>query len=325
MLHNRIINKPEITEIRDFNKSFYLSNGGCDFKFLKKFLRSYKNDFYFTEYVFIVDALKGFKILGYSENIFKLMNTDLKDERTPYFYEYKLKNIVYNKLKDEDLKLINYLERYLNICIKYHYDKLLEYQKKLNTDYFKELFSSSKETILILNNWIEFINNEIQFGSGRNILFYWFDIDSPNRSIFLIPLEFKKEFFENELQLLKSKIKDKIEPKAIDLDDAITNNKIKDYKSTIWFRTGVTLATGVAYDLYNRYKLDKGHFTKICLELGFKDSDRPYFSDTINDNNGDKNTFANKDKLIKLHNYLTENNLSFGSCFLEKYNQIVSE
>ena len=77
--------------------------------------------------------------------------------------------------------------------------------------------------------------------------------------------------------------------------------------------------------MYNKYKFDKGHFTKICLELGFKETDRPYFSDTINDNRGDKNTFANPDKLKKLYNHLTENHLSFGTEFLVKYNQIETE
>ena len=64
-------------------------------------------------------------------------------------------------------------------------------------------------------------------------------------------------------------------------------------------------------------------FQEICLELGFKESDRPYLSATIQNNDSDKNTFANKDKLQKLYKHLTENNLNFGTKFLEKYNQIV--
>jgi hypothetical protein len=107
--------------------------------------------------------------------------------------------------------------------------------------------------------------------------------------------------------------------------DASKTKKAKDYKDFIWFKTGLKLATGEAYDLYNKYKLDKGHFAKICFELGFKETDRTYFSSTINDNETDKNTFTDKDKLQKLHKHLTENNLPFGTEFLEKYNQIETE
>lgn len=103
----------------------------------------------------------------------------------------------------------------------------------------------------------------------------------------------------------------------------LKGNEVKDYQDKIWFKTGVKLATGEAFNLYDKYKLNRGHFSKICLELGFKESDRPYFSATIQNNDSDKNTFANKDKLQKLYKHLTENNLNFGTKFLEKYNQIV--
>jgi hypothetical protein len=121
-------------------------------------------------------------------------------------------------------------------------------------------------------------------------------------------------------KFLNDKLYNKENPEAIDISKP--NKPIKDYKKTIWFRTGLKLATGEAYDLYDKYKLDKGHFTKICLDLGFNDTDRPYFSETINDNKGDKNTFSDKDKLKKLHRHIAENNLNFGNNFLEKYDQI---
>ena len=112
---------------------------------------------------------------------------------------------------------------------------------------------------------------------------------------------------------------------TFNINDASKTKKAKDYKDFIWFKTGLKLATGEAYDLYNKYKLDKGHFAKICFELGFKETDRTYFSSTINDNETDKNTFTDKNKLQKLHKHLTENNLPFGTEFLEKYNQIETE
>lgn len=126
----------------------------------------------------------------------------------------------------------------------------------------------------------------------------------------------------NKIQLLKDLKKDnEREPQQAE----INKPKVKDYKETLWFKTGITLATGEAYNLYRKYKLDRGHFTKICKVLGFKESDRPYFSDTINNNTSNKNTFLSNDKLQKLHKHLTENNLPFGAEFLDQYNQIEAE
>ena len=104
--------------------------------------------------------------------------------------------------------------------------------------------------------------------------------------------------------------------------------KAKDYKNTIWFKTGILLANGEAFDLYKKYKNEKGYFIRICKELGFKESDRPYFSETINDNpkrSSDKNTFADKGKLQKLYKHLKENGLEFGDEFLKKYNALELE
>ena len=136
-----------------------------------------------------------------------------------------------------------------------------------------------------------------------------------------INIQSKSEFLEwykIKIKLISSNNK----PEAIDL----SNTKPKDYKKTIWFKTGITLATGEAFDLYEKHKCEKGVFEKIIKELGFKKSDRPYLSETINDNpkstDKNKNTFANKVKLQYLHKHLTENNMNFGTEFLKKYNEI---
>lgn len=131
---------------------------------------------------------------------------------------------------------------------------------------------------------------------------------------------FFDKFCERQIKILEIE-----RESTVNINNTSTIKKADDYKDFIWFKTGIKLATGEAYDLYNKYKLDKGHFTKLCLELGFKESDRTYFSSTINDNETDKNTFANKDKLQNLHKHLTENSLPFGAEFLEKYNQIEAE
>jgi hypothetical protein len=165
------------------------------------------------------------------------------------------------------------------------------------------------------------------------------EIEKTNKSIDSYNEKFKRlEYFkknqenvisvlESYIDLLNNKLLGQPEFKVINISDTSDDNKprVKDYKETLWFKTGIKLATGEAYKLYSKYKLYKGHFTKICLELGFKETDRPYFSDTINNNTSDKNTFLSNDKLQKLHKHLTENNLPFGAEFLEKYNQIETE
>jgi len=145
-------------------------------------------------------------------------------------------------------------------------------------------------------------------------------------------LKKRSSFLRKRIVELSTKQQNQKTPQLLELDNSSTSiidvPKGKDYKDYIWFKTGIPLATGEAFDLYNKYKLDKGHFMRICIDLGFKKSDRPYFSETINDNsstNSDKNTFANKDKLQKLHKHLTENNLNFGARFLKKYNEIELE
>lgn len=173
---------------------------------------------------------------------------------------------------------------------------------------FKE---AKGELIINFENELKTLNNN-QF--GLNLLHL--TADKFRGNFYLTDID----FIENSINKLKN-----IKTEIIDLSDNVATKKVKDYKECIWFKTGVKMATGEAYALYNKYKLDKGHFIKICLELGFKETDRPYFSDTINDNNSDKNTFANKDKLKKLHKHLTENGLTFGTEFLKKYNQIEPE
>lgn len=187
----------------------------------------------------------------------------------------------------------NQLQEYLELIF-----KVPEKLDKIEIDIKKELLIEIEKRIYSILNTI---NSRL--------------IACPNETFEFAALNTFQLFNYYELLDLKEKIIDSLKP-----IEAIT--KQKDYKDMIWFRTGLKLATGEAYDLYRKYKNEKGHFVKVCEELGFNKTDRPYFSDTINDNNSDKNTFANFDKLKKIHSYLTENNLNFGNEFLEKYNQI---
>lgn len=82
------------------------------------------------------------------------------------------------------------------------------------------------------------------------------------------------------------------------------------YTHTIWFKIGLTFATGQAQELYEKYKEERGHFTKIATQLGFKETDRPYISETINNSTVDnKNIYSSPEKLRKIYNFCQVKNI----------------
>lgn len=97
-------------------------------------------------------------------------------------------------------------------------------------------------------------------------------------------------------------------------------NLHKDIVNETWFQIGLTFATGRAQDLYEKYKLEKGHFTKITLRLGFKESYRPYFSETINNSKKSyknyKNIYSDREKLEKIYTYCQAKNIEVCPDFL---------
>ncbi len=224
------------------------------------------------------------------------------------------------RLKDEDiaLKIFN------RVYNKDHYGSGNIYSP---LKYNEETEGFSLEQIKFFYSVVEYpeyifdkrIIREMGYGGGEFYKAWVIIFQNPN---IFEPL-FIKYTKQREKELL-----DEIELNDLSEATAIEKNRsTKDYKKYIWFKTGVKLATGEAYDLYEKYKSDKGHYTKICLELGFKKTDRTYFSTTIADTSkqSDKNTFANKDKVQKLHSYLIENNLPIGTEFLKKYREFEFE
>ena len=99
------------------------------------------------------------------------------------------------------------------------------------------------------------------------------------------------------------------------IDKDFVNRKKKHHLT--WFRVGLFFANGSAQKLYLKYKADKGHFKKITLELGFKETDRPYFSETFNNStNHPKNLYRNLEQLDTIYDYCIENNIQIDSNFL---------
>lgn len=104
-------------------------------------------------------------------------------------------------------------------------------------------------------------------------------------------------------------------------------SKKKKTEDFIWFKVGLLFAQGIPQKLYSKYKNDNFHFKKITLELGFKESDRPYFSETINNcktstSNDDKNIYKKYDKMKSIYDYCILNNIDICSQFIAQYNQI---
>ncbi|MEP2237467.1 MAG: hypothetical protein ABJI22_03835 [Maribacter sp.] len=103
---------------------------------------------------------------------------------------------------------------------------------------------------------------------------------------------------------------------------AIVGDK-PNFENLTWFKVGILFANGKAEELYNKYKNEKGHFTKITLELGFKKTDRPYFSETINNStNSTKNIYNSFSKIKKIHDHCVINKILIKEDFMRIFNAL---
>lgn len=268
------------------------------------------------------------RIVAFRKNIDEMLNSNnnVKERYDLLFsFNFKISNCLkdiaelffaYHNYDEKEPVLLNDIN--FKLCdVKDSFESIKEIQQ--NIDY--NISTGDYDIAIKIQKYCIPLFKEIKLISKRD---FFIDIDkSPLNNEFDGVLKVLENCINySEIQILKDLKKDnEREPQKTEITIPIA----KDYKNTIWFKTGIKLATGEAFKLYSKYKLDKGHFTKICLELGFKKTDRPYFSDTINNNTSDKNTFLSNDKLQKLHKHLTENNLPIGAEFLEKYNQIEAE
>jgi hypothetical protein len=104
--------------------------------------------------------------------------------------------------------------------------------------------------------------------------------------------------------------------------DSNKNETAKD-ENKGWFKVGLFFANGEAQKLYKKYKSEKGHFKKITLELGFKESDRPYFSETINNSTKNpKNIFKSSKKMKIIIDHCEKNNIPINDDFMSVFNTL---
>lgn len=138
---------------------------------------------------------------------------------------------------------------------------------------------------------------------------------------------FKEDVFALETKILNNHSDEKISlkgilknTKEIEKNEYPSNRKHnkKNYKNFTWFKIGLKFATGEAHQLYNKYKNKKGHFKKITLELGFKETDRPFISETINNTTqNNNNIYSNIKKMKKISTHCAENKIN--TC--DKFNE----
>lgn len=154
---------------------------------------------------------------------------------------------------------------------------------------------------------IDFINQEIY--KLNRIPLETVDFDGRKR------VEFYRQYLQKRLMnILMGETKPLPKPE-IDLDEKITR--------TTWFKIGITFATGQAQELYEKYKQEKGHFTKMAIKLGFKETDRPYFSETINNSTiGNKNLYSSPDKLKTIYAYCQVKNIEVCTDFIAQIESI---
>lgn len=123
--------------------------------------------------------------------------------------------------------------------------------------------------------------------------------------------------FENQSKFDIEKIK------LINLnsDNTSTNKpKIKDKTKELWFKIGLSFAEGKPQSI--KYNDKKISFEKIGTDLGFKVSDKTYFSNTLQNTKNIKNIYNSFDKMKLLYDYCIEKNIDMCEDFVGKYKEL---
>jgi hypothetical protein len=154
----------------------------------------------------------------------------------------------------------------------------------------------------------ELLNTSFKLISGEENLIKFKDL---NREYYEYLLNIERHIILDYVNALIKKTTPKDEPS----DEA--------YKEYAWFKVGLFFANGKAQELYSKYKSEKGHFKTITLELGFKKTDRPHFSETINNmTNHPKNIYRDFTKMKKIHDHCIYNKILVNEDFMIIYNAL---
>lgn len=108
--------------------------------------------------------------------------------------------------------------------------------------------------------------------------------------------------------------------------DSINNNIFKPILSNYdkaWFKIGLLLANGELTNIHKNSNKNFSKTTRVLVDkIGIKESDRPYISESINENKSSKNIYKNKKYMETIFNYCTEKKIKITNDFKEKYNSL---
>lgn len=143
-----------------------------------------------------------------------------------------------------------------------------------------------------------------------------------------------KTAFDFKLTPMNSLKEKALLPNAIEIEkrikEAINNHDfktIKPYKNKPWFKIGVLLATGELYEIYQSCQNNFSETARVLVDkIGIKESDRPYISESINNNVGKaKNIYGRLDYMEKIMRHIIEKKLKPKQVFIDRYNKIKQE
>lgn len=193
--------KLNLVMFEEYNGDFRQPIITNDFKKVKTYFRSLRKKHYLVEYIYSLELL--IKQIKKIDAI--LIEYNLTEEYKQYLFDFQ--PVLNKEIVNE--YLINFIERYNNLCVKKHFQEVIEYQKKINLEYFHIRHPEKKGRLKILKKWLEDLNNNFQFGNGEGIIFEGFDYNPYCNRLFLLSLDEKKEIFETEIKLIESKLQSK--------------------------------------------------------------------------------------------------------------------
>jgi hypothetical protein len=193
--------------------------------------------------------------------------------------------------------------------------------RRIRRTFFEEIGAEENLYPYVLSNNFEFWQRCL-FTSFVNGHSYSFERKqfSVNEAMAFIHVEECLKYYKYLIELRDENLLDNNKSFVSKKDSELKQPKnSKNYTDFTWFKIGLQFANGTVQELYRKYKGDAGQFKKITEELGFKKTDRPYISETIqNSTKSDKNIFSNRKKMLKIIDHCHSNAIPVVQDFMDK-------
>lgn len=271
------------------------------------------------------------KYYNKTETLIKLYFIKCKNNKRPIDYVmYNVRNRLENKvLINLNLNKYDCLQNLHNIFLKRYALYEIDILQEVFTNEIKEDFDKIKKSELPINySYSQLIKDIVVFEIINEILRLLQNnsklLNMCYRANYFDEFEIRehKEFYLENYPLYK-KLDLMLTPPALEdkKTEMLSVENIEFQQKTI-FKVALKFATGEAQDLYNHNKHLRGHFKIICLQLGFKETDRPYFSEMINENTSPKNLFLNAHLMQYVFKYCEIQKIKICQDFLIKIKQL---